>query len=192
MSDPHRSVPARIRGRLNDPQARQTLLFALAAVVVGVTLFLPRPQNFAPVGALGLFAGAHARVRRAWLVPLGALAVHTVATGGYAWVVLTSVYLGFGLYGWIGVRWLRDRARPRRVGAAALAASAAFFLVSNVGTWITFGTARGESLLQHYLLGVPLFWNTLLGDLFFSAALFGGFAVASARTTTPVGQGALP
>ena len=92
------------------------LLFAVASVVVGLSLFFSRPHNFAPIGALGLFAGAYARSRHAWLFPLGALAIHTIAVGGYHWVVLGSVYLGFSMSGFIGQRWIRHRVRPLLLG----------------------------------------------------------------------------
>jgi hypothetical protein len=34
-------------------------------------------------------------------------------------------------------------------------------------------------LLSCYTAGLPFFWNTLAGDLFFTAVLFGGFAVVN-------------
>jgi len=160
--------------------------------VVGLSLFFPRPQNFAPIGALGLFAGAYARSRHAWLFPVGALAVHTIAIGGYHWVVLGSVALGFSMSGLIGQRWIRHRVRPLRIGAAAFCSSTWFFLISNLGSWVTFGIPRGETLLHHYTLGLPFFWNVVFGDLFFSAVLFGGFAAFTARSPEAVGQGARP
>ena len=36
-----------------------------------------------------------------------------------------------------------------------------------------------EGLFQAYVAGIPFFQNTLMGDLFFSAVLFGGFALLS-------------
>lgn len=163
--------------RFQDPEKRDALLFAIASVVVGLSLFFPRPQNFAPIGALGLFAGAHARTRHSWLFPIGAVAIHTIAIGGYHWVVLTSVCLGFPVSGFIGQHWLRSRTRPMRIGVAALFTSACFFLISNLGSWFAFGVPGGETLVQHYAMGLPFFWNTVSGDLFFSTVLFGGFAL---------------
>ncbi len=138
-------------------------------------------MNFAPIGALGLFSGAYAPGRRAWLYPLGALTVYVVALGGYHWFVLSSVYLGFAAPALIGSCWLRGRVRAGRVGASALATSVLFFLISNLGSWIAFGIARGQSLVHHYVLGIPFFWNTLAGDAFFSVVLFGGYALVATR-----------
>ena len=178
--------------RGNGPTTREFLGLAVASALVGLTLFLPRPMNFAPVGALGLFAGAYARTRYAWLFPLGALTIHTVATGGYHWVVLASVYGGFAMSGVIGHRWLANRVRTWRVGVGALGSATAFFLVSNLGSWLAFGMPSGQALIQHYALGVPYFWNTLAGDLTFSALLFGGYALAGMRLRGPARAASLP
>ena len=180
MFGPLRALRGPLR-RPPRPGATDHLLFAVASVVVGLSLFFPRPLNFAPIGALGLFSGAYAPGRRTWLYPLAALTVYVVALGGYHWLVLSSVYVGFAVPALIGSCWLRGRVRARRVGASALATSVLFFLISNLGSWTAFGIARGQSLAHHYVLGIPFFWNTLAGDMFFSAVLFGGYAVVAKR-----------
>ena len=159
------------------PADRTTLI--LATLLVCVSLFLPRPANFAPIGAFGLFCGAHAGTRTAWGYPVAALTGYVVAIGGYHWLVLGSVILGFSIPAAMGRHWLAGRARWRRIGWSSLAASVVFFLISNLGSWIAFGTAQGETLVHHYARGVPYFWSTLAGDLFFSAVLFGSYRVVS-------------
>ena len=169
------------------PQRRKTLAFIVASVAVGLSLFSPRPVNFSPVGALGLFAGAHAPGKTSWLYPLAALTLYVVTLGEYPLLVLGAVYLGFAVPALIGAYWLRGSVSVGRVGGAALLTSSLFFLLSNLGSWIVYGVPRGETLLFHYTLGIPLFWNTLGGDVLFSAALFGGYALAvrSARSGRP-------
>ena len=39
----------------------------------------------------------------------------------------------------------------------------------------------GAGLVAAYVAGIPFFQNTLLGTLFYSAVLFGGFALLRAR-----------
>jgi hypothetical protein len=72
------------------------------------------------------------------------------------------------------------RTSIQRVGAASLASSILFFAVSNFGTWVVSGmyphTVAG--LASCYVAAVPFFQNTVAGDLFYSALLFGGFAIA--------------
>ena len=69
------------------------------------------------------------------------------------------------------------------IAGAALASSILFFAVTNFGTWAT-----GEiypptlaGLAACYVAAIPFFQNTLAGDLFFSALLFGGFALLERR-----------
>ena len=49
------------------------------------------------------------------------------------------------------------------------------FLVSNFGSWMSGITypKTGAGLMACYTAGIPFFWNTLAGDLFYVAALFG-------------------
>jgi hypothetical protein len=88
---------------------------------------------------------------------------------------LVSVGIGFSLR--------RKRSAPR-IGAATLAGAIQFFLVTNFALWASsFGsfpkTAGG--LAACYIAGIPLFWNTLAGDTFYAALLFGGMALAEHR-----------
>ena len=157
--------------------AHQHFVLTVAATLVAVSLFIPRPMNFAPLGAFGLFVGAYSPARHAWAYPLAVLTAYVVAIGGYQWFVLASVFVGFAGPALLGSAWLKKHISFARVGASAMATSVWFFLVSNLGSWVAFGVPRGEGLLAHYLAGLPLFWNTLAGDLFFSTVLFGGYAL---------------
>ena len=142
-------------------------------------------MNFAPLGAFGLFAGAYAG-GRAGAYPFAALTIYVIALEGFRWFVLGSVFLSFVGPALIGSRWLRGRVSLSRVGGSALASSTWFFVVSNLGSWVTFGVPRGEGLISHYVLGIPFFWNTLAADVCFSAVLFGGYAlVRSASRDEP-------
>jgi hypothetical protein len=66
-----------------------------------------------------------------------------------------------------------------RVGGAAAASSALFYAVTNFGVWLTLGTYPHSvaGFLACYVAAIPYFRNTLAGDLFYSALLFGGFAL---------------
>ena len=65
----------------------------------------------------------------------------------------------------------------------SLAGSVLFFLVTNFGTWAT-GTMyphNAQGLMAAYVAGIPFFQWTVLGTLFYSAVLFGGFALLRRR-----------
>ena len=57
--------------------------------------FIPHPWNVTPVGAIGLFAGAHCDRRIAWAIPLVVLAIGDAITGFYSPFVMLFVYAGF-------------------------------------------------------------------------------------------------
>jgi len=68
-----------------------------------------------------------------------------------------------------------------------------FFVVTNFGTWAVSGmypmTLAG--LAACYLAAIPFFQNTVVGDLFYSGVLFGGFALLE-RAIPAIRLGAEP
>ena len=171
--------------------------WTLAAMIAAAALtrLLPHPPNFSPVEAIALFGGAYFASRKwALLVPLAGLLLSDLALGAmnggtylqylstatylpsllaiYACVALCSV-LGFGL---------RGRVNGTRVLGYSLAGSVLFFVLSNFATWLTAIVVPGypacnAGLGACYVAGIPFFQWTVLGTLFYSALLFGGFAL---------------
>ena len=154
------------------------LAVLVAAIVAAAAMRLvPHPPNFAPIGAMALFSGAYVGRRGlAFVAPLGALLLSDAVIGFYSGMQFTYLSVALiVLLGWA----VRSRITPLRVGAAALASSVLFFLVSNFGTWLSSGmyphTLSG--LAACYVAAIPFFQNTVAGDLAYSALLFGGFAL---------------
>jgi len=154
------------------------LLAILAAILLAAAMrLMPHPPNFSPIAAMALFGGAYLGRRAiAFAAPLGALVLSDLVLGFYPEAVF--VYLSVGaivLIGWA----LEKRRTVLRVGAAAVAASVLFYLVTNFGVWLVMDyypkTLAG--LATCYVAAIPFFQNTLAGDLVFSALLFGGFAL---------------
>src|SRR5271169_589036 len=103
---------------------------ALSLTVLGaIVRLLPHPPNFAPVGALSLFAGARLRGWQAYLVPLALMAITDPLLGGYS-AATPLVYASFMINVWIGTR-LRQTENPLWIGSAAVAGSVQFFLLTN-------------------------------------------------------------
>ena len=75
---------------------------------------------------------------------------------------------------------LRTRRMVWSVGGAALGASVLFFVFTNLAVWAVGGlyplTAAG--LAEAFAAAIPFFAPTLAGDVFYTAVLFGGFALA--------------
>jgi len=157
-------------------------LVALAAL----TRLLPHPHNFTPIGAIALFGAAY--FNRQWLmltVPFAALFLtdlfinnviyHELYSGQFQWITSWWIYVAFALIMVTGLGILGSKVTGVRVFGASISASAIFFLVTNFSVWAESGmypkTALG--LAACYTAGVPFLGNTILGDLFFSAAMFG-------------------
>lgn len=163
-------------GRMTANTSR--LIAILGAIVTAAALRLvPHPPNFTPIGAMALFGAAYLGRRPvAFAAPLGALLLGDLVIGFYPGMWVT--YLSFALVVLVG--WLAlSRISVLRLGIAATASSILFFLVSNFGTWALSGmyphTLTG--LAACYVAAIPFFQNMLAGDLFFTALLFGGFAL---------------
>ena len=152
-------------------------LLGIVAAAAALRL-LPHWPNFTPIAALALFGGAHFASRRAaFALPLAAMLLSDLALGLHA--SLPFVYGAFALIVALGLR-LRTRRSVAGVGAAALAASLLFFAVTNAGAWAVGGlyprTAAG--LAEAFAAALPFYAPTLAGDAFYTALLFGGFALA--------------
>ncbi|HWG41304.1 MAG TPA: DUF6580 family putative transport protein [Gemmataceae bacterium] len=174
------------------------------AVAAGLIRLLPHPWNFTPVGALGLFGGARLRSWQAYVLPLAVMAVSDLLLWAIHGINYTPfnpwVYACFALSVVCGQLFLRTGS-AWRIGFVSVLVSVLFFLVTNFVSWWTFslpftqpdGTvmaplyARNMSgLMASYIAALPFigtnapplgfFGNQLLGDLFYSAILFGVYA----------------
>ncbi len=151
---------------------------AIVSIILVLAIYrvVPHPPNVSPVAAMALFGGAYFADRKlAFIIPLFALVVSDLIIGLHD--TLPFVYGAFAITVMAGI-WLRDKLSLMSVAGTALATSLLFFVVTNFGAWLfnqglyplTF-----EGLLQSYVAGIPFYANTLIGDLFFTALLFGGF-----------------
>ncbi|MFN0013168.1 MAG: DUF6580 family putative transport protein [Saprospiraceae bacterium] len=167
--------------------------FRVAIVLVilaALTRLLPHPHNFTPIAAIGLF-GAAVFERRwlAFLMPFAALflsdlflnnIIYAQYYDGFVWFTSGWIYLAFALVALIGRSSLLNKVSVKNVAMASLSASLSFFLVTNFSVWLesTLYPKTLGGLAACYTAGLPFFTNTVLGDLFFSAVLFGGYAWA--------------
>jgi hypothetical protein len=168
------------------------MLSTRSFVLLGITLsaaamrLVPHPPNITPIGAMALFGGAYFATRKtAFLLPLAAMYLSDLALGffiyDFGWFhrFMPFVYVSFVATVCLGFL-IRRRLTPLTVGGAALAGSVLFFVVTNFGVWLGGGlypkTAAG--LLSCYVAAIPFFRNMLMGNAFYTLALFGGFALA--------------
>jgi hypothetical protein len=160
---------------------------AVAAVILAAALarLLPHPPNVTPIAAMALFGGVFgAGILPALLLPLAAMAASDVLMtlighpdGGWHGT-LPFVYASLAATVGIG-RLVARRRTALTVAGGAVAASLLFFVVTNLGTWWAGGIypLTPEGLSACFVAALPFLRLTLLGDLFYSGLLFGGFAL---------------
>jgi hypothetical protein len=172
-----------------------------AVAAAALARLVPHPPNFAPISAMALFAGAvFTDWALAFAVPLAALFLSDLALqagtryapglfggwlagGGGFYREMWAVYGAFVLIVAIGFL-LRKRRSATAVAAATLFSSLLFFGVTNFATWLSGLVGYPMTLaglVDCYVMALPFYKWTLVGDAVFATALFGGFALAEKR-----------
>lgn len=164
-------------------------LFVIFAVLARMP-FMPHPWNFTPVAAALLYFGARGARRQLW-APFVLLAASDVILTKfvYSYVFSWDHFVTWAWYAailWLGTALrgsdMREGKGWVRVGGAALASSVSFFVVSNFAVWACWDMypKTWPGLMTCYAAGVPFFRRALVGDIFFTAAMFGLPVVATA------------
>ena len=166
------------------------------AYAVGLTVLsavgrlMPHVPNVTPVGASCLFAGSRIGGYLAYLLPLVVMLATDPfvghaggAYGGYSSASLV-IYAAFMINVWIGRKLVRT-VTVTRVGVAAFLCSLQFFLLTNFAVWFLasgadrFYPKTPGGLMECYIGALPFWGRTLAGDLLFSGAIFGVYALLS-------------
>jgi hypothetical protein len=150
-------------------------------LLAALTRLMPHYPNFTAVGAIALFGGAtFTRKWEAWLVPFAAMFITDLIIGLHGTMI--GVYAAFALVVLIGMQ-IRKKLSVLPLFLASVSASVVFFVITNFAMW-SLGTLYPHTpagLAQCFAMAVPFFHSTLLGDLFFTAALFGAYAALKAK-----------
>ncbi len=163
-------------------------IISFMIILAAMSRLLPHPPNFTALGALCLFGAAY--YSRNWLalaVPVLAFWLSDLVLNN---VVYAEYYEGFtlftGTFAWsalaIAVMVLFGRTIMQKVSAKSvlggtLGVSLIFFVISNFGSWASGAIypMNGAGLLACYTAAIPFFLNSLLGNLLFSAVMFGSY-----------------
>jgi len=160
----------------------------LAACLIGLDVaarLLPHAPNLTPVAASAIFAGAVLRSKASALaVPLSAMLLGDLVLGGYDWRVMSVVYASLALPALLG---RLGRGRRLVLAPIVLSSSLIFFVTTNFAVWAFSGMYPGDlaGLVRCYVAALPFLQNTLLGDVAWSAALFGAWWLAGCLRFAP-------
>lgn len=173
------------------------LRFSLLVAMILLAAFsriIPHMPNFSPLGIIGLFGAAHfAKKWQAFLIPVAATwisdlfinnVIYVQYNPSFTWFY-NEFYWQYGSYLLITLAALLifKKVNLQRVITGAITSTTIFFLISNFGCWIgsaTYPQTLG-GLATCYAAGIPFLKGTLLGDLFYSAILFGTFELAQRK-----------
>lgn len=164
--------------------------------------------NFNAIGAAALFGGIVLKDKRlAYVIPLLSLFLSDVFLQCFTSIhaldrdylgQLLFVYGAFLLITWIGT--LIKKVNVPTLLLSSIGTGVVFFLISNLGTFITTDLypKTGAGLLACYAAGIPFYQsdnmfssfalNGLMGNVFFTAVLFGAWALIKQVVITPKSQ----
>ena len=145
---------------------------AIVLVLVGAgSRLLHLPPNIAAVTGVTIFAGF--AIRNMWLallVPIAAMALADVVLGWYNEALFTYVGMAAGV---ILARALLHPLTPLRLIGTTFLASLMFFVLSNLGVFISgyYGYSI-EGLIACYVAAIPFWQNSLIADFTSTALVF--------------------
>jgi hypothetical protein len=151
---------------------RNSEWLAIGLVLVGAaSRLLHLPPNIAAVTGVTIFAGF--AIRNVWLalaVPVAAMALADVVLGWYPDVVFTYAGMAAGVF---LARGLLHALTPVRLIGTTFLASLAFFVLSNLGVFLSghYGFNL-EGLLACYVAALPFWQNSLIADFTSTALVF--------------------
>lgn len=174
----------------------RVLLLMVLVWVAAFSRLVPHLQNVASITALTLFAAAYlpSRSCSVWL-PLAAMFLSDVVLYATEYAAyrdeaifnMLFCYSSFAVIAWLGQR-LHRRVTVSRVIGTTLEGSAVYFLITNFGAWLSLSQPLSATeppmysrtlsgLIDCYVAAVPFFRGTFIGDIAYTAILFGGFAL---------------
>jgi hypothetical protein len=175
-------------------ELRNYLAIGLISAVAILGKLIPHLPNFSPMQSMALLGGAYiTRKYLAYILPIVLIYATDfilnntiyrtyypdheglVFFSDYMLVVLPSILLIVAL----GQFFLK-RFKTEKLILTALAGSVLFFLITNLGAWISPTSIYSKNiagLLQSYIAGIPFFRASVLSTLLFTLLSFGGIEV---------------
>jgi hypothetical protein len=174
---------------------KQTFALALALVILAsFSRLVSHPMNFTPITALILFSVFAFDGKWRIIIPITAILLSDLfleinAGIGFhsgTWLVY-SAYILIGIIGYLIIK----KESLIQILFGSISASISFFLLTNFALFypkITTSNGLGYThnwagIIASYTAGIPFFRNMLLGDVIYSAVLFG--ALVLIKKTVP-------
>ena len=159
----------------------------LIIVLATLSRFIPHLWNFSPVYGALLFGGANMKKRDSiWFSAVTLGASDIVLTKfiyhlnvGWGELVQMAAFASIAMIGWV----LKKRLSIRRLAFACLAAPTSFYLISDFGVWLGFGSYphTWNGLVACYVAAIPFQGRITASTVLFAGILFGAQQIHAAR-----------
>lgn len=141
-----------------------------------LTRLVPHVPNVTAVVAMALLGGAYLSNRSlALFVPIAALFLSDLVLGFHSTVLF--VYGAVALIAALSF-WSQSRGATSisRLAMSSISASLLFFFITNFGVWMMdhWYEKSAAGLMKCYVMALPFLGTEMIGDLFYTALLFGG------------------
>jgi len=159
-------------------------------IIIGVaSRLLPHPPNFAPIMALGLFAGAYLNKKTAFIIPVVAMLIADYFIGFYDVKIMLSVYACIVLGSLVGHK-LKNKKSVSNIALSTLAVSVIFFVVTNFSLWFfsDFYPHTAEGLSLCFTMAIPYFQNSLLGNAVYVIFFFGSYELLGKQVDLKISE----
>ena len=180
---------------MNNNKSYNTIYLITGIIFIGViSRLIPNNiPNFSAVGAVALFAGNYIKnIQLRYIIPITAMCISDLLLSfsdiGLANpIVHTSVYGSFALTVLLGAVDYKKLSKFLSIPIASVFAALVFFIITNFAVWLNGGYGYTlEGLLTCYTVAIPYFGNTILGNLTYSAILFGSYEYFKSKSTNLV------
>lgn len=153
----------------------------LIIILAIISRFVPHLPNFAPITAIAIFSAAYLPWKKAFGVTFAARFISDIFLGFFFWPLMVAVYASH-LAGILLGLWIKRAQNYRwiKIAGSSLIASALFFLITNFAFLYSNYPHNFSGVIQAYVNGLPFLRGTLIGDMFYTAALFGGYEAVKA------------
>ncbi|MBI4948052.1 hypothetical protein HY844_00645 [Candidatus Berkelbacteria bacterium] len=160
-------------------KANLVLSIVLTLIAIASRL-LPHPPNFTALGAGALFGGAKIARPYNYLLVLFSLFVTDIFLGFHS--TMPFVYAAFILSVALG-EIMPKKYSVKKTATYALISSTAFFIITNLGVWLVGGIYERSvaGLVTCFVMAIPFYGLTLLGDMLYSLGLFSAYAYQSEK-----------
>jgi len=145
-------------------------------ILIGVfSRLAPHPANVTAVGALAVFAASKYNTTKALAIIVVTMILSDAVLGFHA--VMWATYGCFAISVFLSSRYLRKQS-ILCIAGITLTSSIIFYLVTNFAVWVVPGSMYPKTLaglLDSYVMALPFFRNSLIGDFSYVGVFFGGW-----------------